>query len=210
MVNGQLALHLLPMVVAGLLFLLRRPPSWRRDLGGAALLLLSLAKPTLTAPFMWIAITARRPLPPAALLGLGYVGLTVASSFFQPGGPVGLMGQFAGGAARDAARAAGLSHADLHAWIEALRLGGGYTVASLAALAALGWWTIFRARDADPWVKLGVAAIVARVWTFHFRYDDMLLIVPLISLIRLVSRRERARRSTRSARWSWGSWPRPS
>ena len=190
MVNGQLALHLLPMVVAGLLLLLRRPPSWRRDLGGAVLLLVALAKPTLTAPFMWIAITARTPLRPAALLGLGYVGLTVAGSFFQAGGPVGLAGQFAGGAVRDAARASAQSHANLHAWIDTLGLGWGYAAASLAALAALGWWTIFRARDADPWIKLGVAALVARFWTFHYRYDDMLLIVPVVSLIRLVGRRE--------------------
>jgi Glycosyltransferase family 87 len=190
MVNGQLALHLLPAVLTGLLFLLRRPPSWRRDLGGVVLLLVALAKPTLTAPFMWIAITARSPLRPAALLGLGYIGLTVAGSFFQPGGPVGLVGQFAGGAVRDAARASAQSHANLHAWIDTLGIGWGYTAASLAALAALGWWTVFCARDVDPWIKLGVAALVARFWTFHYRYDDLLLIVPVVSFIRLVSRRE--------------------
>ena len=70
MVNGQLALHLLPTVVAGLLLLLRRPPSWGRDLAGAGLLLVALAKPTLTAPFMWIAITARNPYGRCCFSGL--------------------------------------------------------------------------------------------------------------------------------------------
>ena len=102
---------------------------------------------------------------------------------------MGLAGQFVSGAVRDAARASAQSHANLHAWIDTLGLGWGYTAASLVAFAALGWWTLTRARDGDPWVKLGVAALVARFWTFHYRYDDMLLFVPLVSLIRFVSHR---------------------
>ena len=163
MVNGQLALHLLPPLLTGLLLLTRRPPSWGRDLGGAALLLVALTKPSLTAPFMWIPLTARGPLRPMTLLVLGYAGLTVLATVFQPASPVALLGQFAGGAVRDAVRAADKAHANLHSWIEVLGLGRGYTVASLTAVLALGWWTCYRAPGgADPWAKLGVAALVAR------------------------------------------------
>ncbi len=188
MVNGQLALHLLPPLLGGLLLLTRYPPSWGRDLSGSALLLFALTKPTLTAPFMWIVLAAPGPVRPAALLVVGYAGLTLFAGFFQPASADVLFRQFAGGAVRDAARAAAQSHANLHGWIDALGLGWGYTAASLAALLALGWWTYCRARDADPWVKLGVAGLVARFWTFHYRYDDMLLLVPVVALLRFVTR----------------------
>jgi hypothetical protein len=56
--------------------------------------------------------------------------------------------------------------------------------ASLAILCALGLW-IFLHRKADLWLLLGVTAIVARVWIYHRWYDDLLLILPLITLCRL-------------------------
>jgi hypothetical protein len=34
-----------------------------------------------------------------------------------------------------------------------------------------------------------VAALVARFWSFHFRYDDMLIAVPMIALFRLAKGR---------------------
>jgi len=190
MVNGQFALHLLPPLLAGLLLLHRRRPSWGRDLGATALLLISLAKPTLSIPFMWAVLAARGPWRPAVLLGLGYGGLTLLASLFQPAGAVRLFGQFLASADGAASTAARDSHANLHAWIDALGLGHGYTLASLIALLAVGWWTLSRARGTDPWLTFGVAATVARFWTFHFRYDDMLLLVPMVALIRVVARRE--------------------
>ena len=188
MVNGQLALHLVPPLLTGLLLLTRRAPSWGRDLGGAALLLIALTKPSLTAPFVLMLLTARGPLRPMALLGLGYAGLTVLAAAFQPARTAVLFRQFVGGAVLDAARASTQSHANLHSWIDVLGLGRGHTVASLTALLALGWWMYYRARGADPWVRLGVAALVARFWAFHFRYDDMLVLVPVVALIRIVNR----------------------
>ena len=44
----------------------------------------------------------------------------------------------------------------------------------------LGFW-IYRHRDADLWVLLGVAAIVACFWTYHRSYDDVLLL-PMVAL----------------------------
>jgi len=57
-------------------------------------------------------------------------------------------------------------------------------VVSLAILGMLGLW-IFRYRDGDLWLLLGITAIVARVWIYHRWYDDLLLIVPLITLCRV-------------------------
>jgi hypothetical protein len=58
-------------------------------------------------------------------------------------------------------------------------------LASLGILGALGLW-IFLHRRVDLWLLLGVTAIVARVWIYHRWYDDLLLILPLITLCRLI------------------------
>ncbi|MFN8854504.1 MAG: hypothetical protein ACK50P_03010 [Planctomycetaceae bacterium] len=57
-------------------------------------------------------------------------------------------------------------------------------LASLGILGALGLW-IFLHRRVDLWLLLGVTAIVARVWIYHRWYDDLLMILPLITLCRL-------------------------
>jgi hypothetical protein len=188
MVNGQVGLHLLPPLVAGLLVLRRGAPTWRRDAAAAALLVVALVKPTLTAPLMWLVIAGRGWFRPAALVALCYVGLTLFAARFQPVGLVDLVAQFGQGAVNDAARASGTSHANLHHWIDLAGIGGGHTVASLVALAALGWW-VHRARGVDPWIGIGVAGLVARFWTFHNRYDDILVLLPLVALLRIVTRR---------------------
>jgi hypothetical protein len=187
LVNGQITLHVLPVTVAAVLLLHRRAPSWPRDLGAAGLLLLGMAKPTVAAPFLWFLVLARRPWRPALLLGVGYVGLTLLAASFQPAGPVELLGQFAVGASREAARAAATAHANLHSWLDAAGLGWASAPASLLALGGLGLW-LRRGRSADVWLGLGLAAIVARMWTYHYRYDDLLLVLPLIALVRQVTR----------------------
>ncbi len=52
-------------------------------------------------------------------------------------------------------------------------------------------------RKADIWIVLGVTAIVARLWTYHRLYDDLLIIIPVVALFRIfrsggLSPRERA------------------
>jgi hypothetical protein len=187
-VSGQVALHLLPPLVAGLLLLERRAPSWGRDTGAAALLVVALIKPTLTAPLMWLVVASRGWLRPALLVAIAYLGLTLFAAQFQPVSVTALIAQFLEGSVNDAARAARTSHANLHHWIDLLGIGRGYTAASLIALAALGAW-VHRARGADPWIRIGVAALVARFWTFHNRYDDILVLLPLVALIRIANRR---------------------
>jgi hypothetical protein len=50
--------------------------------------------------------------------------------------------------------------------------------------AALGVWT-YRYRHADRWVLVGVAALVARMWTYHRVYDDVLILLPELALFRI-------------------------
>ena len=75
-------------------------------------------------------------------------------------------------------------YASVHDLLAALRLGRWNRPASLVILLLLGAW-IFRNRQADLWLLLAVTAIVARIWTYHRWYDDLLLMVPLITLFRM-------------------------
>jgi hypothetical protein len=56
--------------------------------------------------------------------------------------------------------------------------------ASLLVLVLLGLW-VHRHRQGDLWLLLGVTAIVARIWTYHRWYDDLLLIFPMVTLFRI-------------------------
>lgn len=76
-------------------------------------------------------------------------------------------------------------YASVHDLLAAVGLARWNWPVSLAILLLLGAW-IFRNRQADLWLLLAVTAIVARIWTYHRWYDDLLLIVPLISLFRMI------------------------
>jgi hypothetical protein len=57
--------------------------------------------------------------------------------------------------------------------------------ASLFILILLGLW-IYRHRSLDPWLLLGVSALVARLSIYHRWYDDLLILVPMLTLLRLI------------------------
>jgi hypothetical protein len=79
-------------------------------------------------------------------------------------------------------------YADLHVWLAVLGLNAWSLPASLLVLVALGLWT-HRHRQGDLWLLLGVAALVARLWTYHRVYDDLLILIPLIALFRIAKQR---------------------
>ena len=60
---------------------------------------------------------------------------------------------------------------------------------SAVVLAALGVW-VFRHRDRDIWILLGVMAIVARLWTYHSVYDDVLILLAMVPLYRIAMTEE--------------------
>jgi hypothetical protein len=187
MVNGQLALHLLPPLLGGVALLDRRPSGWKRDLCVAGLFLLGSVKPTVALPFLLFLIAAKRPIRPILIFTAGYAALTAVASLFQPGSISTQLLQWYGRASREAAAMSAHAHANLQSWLGKLGLQGLNLPVSLLVLALLGLLLLLYRRS-DVWIRLGMAAVVARIWSFHFRYDDMLLIVPLIAVIRLLTR----------------------
>lgn len=179
--NGQLIVHLLPMLIAGLLLLCRGECGWREDLLASALVLMALVKVSVSVPFFWIALFVPGRLRPAVLVASGYVALTlIAASFQAPGTPT----LFHDWLVRASAVGARQGYADLHIGLATLGLEEWILPTSLLVLATLGLW-IYRHRHADLWLLLGVTALVARFWTYHRWYDDLLILLPMVALIRI-------------------------
>lgn len=179
--NGQHGLHVLVLALAAVLLLRTQRATWRDDLLLAALILASLAKPTITVPFFWIIVFVPGRLRPAALVGGGYCALTVFAASFQQ---VGLWDLLARWTARASEFGTHSGEANLHIWLATLGLGQWRLASSALALAALGLWT-YRHRRGDVWLLLGVTAIVARLWTYHQWYDDLLILLPMVALFRV-------------------------
>jgi hypothetical protein len=186
---GQLIVHVLPLLLAGILQL-RRPGGWRRDVWAAGLLLGALVKPSLSAPFFWIALFLPTGLRPVLVASGGYLGLTLVAASFQGDD---LTSLFAAWLVRGSAVAVAnsWSHTNVHTWLGVLGLARWVLVASGALLVALGVWT-YQHRRVDVWLLLGVTALMARFWTYHILYDDLLILLPMIALFRLASPRPMA------------------
>ena len=180
--NGQVILHLLPPLLTGIILLNRRQAGWCGDLSVSFLLLFSLLKPSVSVPFFWIVLFASGALRPVVIIAIGYISLTFLALSFQP--HEGLINLLYGWMENSSALAARGGYADLHIWLTSLGLEGWIFPASLLALAALGIWT-YRHRHVDLWLVLGVSAIVARIWTYHRVYDDLLILLPMIVLFRI-------------------------
>jgi hypothetical protein len=177
--NGQLTIHLLAPLVCGLSLLCSKELRLGKELLGAALFLLALAKPTISAPFFWIVLFNTGRLRAALYVVCGYVGLTLFATSFQESS---LPMLFQDWLANPGIAQRGESN--LQAWLGSLGLKEWSLPAALLALAALGLWT-YRHRHVDLWLLLGVSAIVARLWTYHRWYDDLLILLPMVALFRI-------------------------
>jgi hypothetical protein len=180
--NGQLIVHMLPALITAHLLLRRPDARWYTDAVIAVLLLFVLMKPTLSVPFAWAAIMTTRRVRPFALTAIGYVLLTIFAASFQQENALTLVAQWAG------QESIGDGYGEVHSALFALGLQQWAMPASLLLLAALGLWT-WRSRTADVWILMGVAAIVARIWTYHGVYDDVLILVPMVALFRIATSR---------------------
>src|SRR5262245_45550348 len=88
--NGQLIVPLLPTLVAGLVLLHDRRQGGATQVLAAVLVLLTLASPTIAAPFFWLVMFALPTLWPAGLVLLGYGTLTFFAATFQGADPLSL------------------------------------------------------------------------------------------------------------------------
>jgi hypothetical protein len=183
---GQIGIHVIAACVVGFAWLVHGRPGAVRTVGASALLLFALVKPTLSAPFVWVLLFRPRWLHVAFLVVASYVAITLWASAFQPGGMVATVFDWFWYAHGRTGLITGSGTSNLHRWLE---LAGGERwafPASLLVLAGHGLWT-YRHRVADPWLLLGVAAIVARFWVHHRAHDDLLLLVPMLALFRIAA-----------------------
>jgi hypothetical protein len=179
--NGQLVLQIFPMLIAGLLLLRGGPDNWRRNLGAAVLILLALAKPIIAAPFFWIVIFAASSLRPALFVVAGYLALTLFAASFQEAGTIELLRQFL---ARAYVTSVGAGEANVQILLSHMGLKEWAAPASLTILFLLGIW-VWRHRRDDLWLLVGVTALVARFWSYHRWYDDLLILLPMVTLFRI-------------------------
>lgn len=163
--NGQLIVHIMPLLVAGLVLLNRQQRGWRLDLVAATLVLVTLVKPSIAGPFFWIVLFVPGSLRPASLVALGYLGLTVFSVSFQDASILTLLRDWL---VRSSARGLVDGHgnvSNVSGWLGTLGLDEWILPTSLLLLIALGVWT-YHHRRVDLWLLLGVTAYVARFWTY--------------------------------------------
>lgn len=181
--NGQMLLHLQPVLVTGILFLQRTRAAWIRDLLAAALITISLIKPSVSVPFCWLVVILPRRLRPTFFVMFFYALLWWWTSFFQQATPFTLLKQWIhnGEALTERAMTGQWSLHRLMILTGAAEWG---FLVLLLLLILLGVW-VFWHRDCDLWILLGVTAIFARMWTYHRWYDDLLLLLPMLALFRM-------------------------
>ena len=206
--NGQLTIHLITLLVAGSLLLCRKDGTWWTDILGSLFITLTLIKPTVSAPFFWLVLLLPGRLRPGILIISEYGLLAFISSLIQRTNPIALhqtwlkLGVSAaawGSAGGDGDQTASLSESsdaiwqlmfndlgynDIHSLLGTFKLNQWNLIASLIILFALAVW-IYYHRTVNFWLILSVTAIVARLWVYHRVYDDLLLLLPIISLWRI-------------------------
>ena len=188
--NGQLLVHLLPMLLTGLCLLASGPRRWPWDVLAASLVIFSLVKPSVTVPFFWIVLFTPGRIRPALLVCVGYVALTLFAASFQDASVFVLIEQWLGRATMVSSGASrSWSSWDLHVLMGTLGRGDLIAPASLLVLCGLGLW-VYLHRRVEPWILFGVTGIVARLWTYHGWYDDLLILLPMIALFRWIKERE--------------------
>jgi hypothetical protein len=179
--NGQIGLVTLLLLLFGI-YSMYRYNNWRADLGALAFLA-SLIKPTISAPFGWIFLFVCGKFRHTLLVGIGYIILTLFASAFRQDSLLVLLQQWLARGTNTAAQFEyGISN--LSIWLGEAGLMAWILSAALIAMIGLGGWVWFH-RDRDLWLILGVTAFVARLWTYHAWYDDVLILLPIIALYRI-------------------------
>lgn len=187
--NGQLLVHLLPMLLTGLWLLASGSRRWPWDILAASLVLFSLIKPSVSAPFFWIVLFTPGRIRPSLLVCTGYAALTLFAASFQDASAFALIQQWLGRATNISSGASQRwSSWDLHVLMGALGTRDLIAPASLLVLCGLGLW-VYLHRRVDLWILVGVTGVVARLWTYHGWYDDLLILLPMIALFRWIKQR---------------------
>jgi hypothetical protein len=179
---GQMGMHVVAFAVLGAALLVAPNPRRGKDLLAATLLAGALVKPTLSLPLVVVALIAAGRLRPVLLLGGVYALLTAIATLAQPADIITLIRDWLAIASTRVPFEDGVPN--IHFLLYRAGLPSLMTTASMVVLAALAAWTWTR-RQADPWILLGVAGIVARLWAHSTLYDDAILLLPALALFRI-------------------------
>jgi hypothetical protein len=181
--NGQLIVHLMPALLGGLL-LLREDCDWKNDLAAVCLLLFAFVKPSVAIPFFWIVLFVPGRVRPACLLVAGYLMLTLFAVAINQTGPASLIQAWIEKGTNTASWAIKYDKASIHGLMLALGRPELNTTASILLLFGSGFW-VFCNRRKDIWLLIAITAFVARFWTYHGWYDDVLILLPMVALFRI-------------------------
>ena len=183
--NGQLGIHILAALVPALLLIQRKETDGRDALPAeilvAFLVLFALAKPTITVPFLWIIFFAPHGKRILFVTFTAYLAITLLALSFQEQSAAAVLESWF---RRASTVATERGYGNLHAFLSSIHMDSWMAPASLAVFGLLGIWMHFH-RDVDLWILIGITALVARFWTYHRYYDDLLIILPMISLFRI-------------------------
>ena len=193
--NGQLILPVLAALLGAAVVSEKASADWRDHFVAACLLTWAMVKPSVAAPFLWVFVLGRKRWRIAILVLLLYAAVTVAAASFQGGDLAALFKLTLTRASSATIRFPGSRN--VHALLVAIGLDRWMTLSSAVIFVGLGVWT-YVFRRADQWLLLGVAALVARLWTYHRVYDDVLVLLPELALFR-IAKQEASRALSRFA-----------
>lgn len=183
--NGQLGLHIMLAVIGcALIISPEHKVTFWNDLLAAMLCVFALTKLNFTAPFLWVVILVPGRLRPIMLAGLGYGALTLLAVSMRSEPVWILFSDFYHMTSELVNRQSG---AHLANFMTILGLEKWVSLGSVLFLVILGLW-VYMNRRVDLWILLGVSGIVARLWTYHRMYDDLLILLPMIALYRVAKK----------------------
>lgn len=190
--NGQLPIHVLFAIIFAAILLKQTTVTWQTSAIAAALFIFALIKPTMSAPFFWVFLFAFGTIRPGLMILSGYAGLSVFAGMFQPGNIIELHQQWLDNALKGVTYGSsrGGGNINLHGLLNDLGLNGWNLDISLIMIFVLGAWTFWH-RKIDIWLQLGVASLVARFWTYHMWYDDLLILIPMFAIFRIMLQQKR-------------------
>ncbi|MEY2487245.1 MAG: hypothetical protein QOH39_2893 [Verrucomicrobiota bacterium] len=183
--NGQLVPLILPAILAVTVLTERAADSWLSDLAAASLLTWAMVKPSVTLPFLWIFAIGPKRWRVGLLLILIYLALTFVAASFQKEDLPTLVRSTLARASTATTQFPGTRN--LHALLVVAGLQRYLTLSSAIIFVAQGALICFL-RRANIWVLLGIAALVARMWTYHRVYDDVLIALAELALFQIAKR----------------------
>ena len=186
---GQTGVHLLPLLITSVLLLKRYNYRWI-DVLAALLFTIALIKPTVAAPFFWLILFVPGRIFPGLIVLACYTTATLAMASFQQADTFTLMMQWVEKGAAGAAYGAEIVGTfNTQTWLHALDVKHFSLELSLVLLGLFGL-LVFYFRDQEVWLLLGITALVSRFWIYHSAYDDLLVLLPMITLYRLIQQED--------------------